>query len=127
MVVTSEPVFGPNNVHELLERVAHGSGSAGRDSATIFLAACYWAAICKDGYVSVNDVRHICDRIGANIPPRRYSAMWSRFTGPGRPMVKAPGWEQCAGSKSGNDGRPYPVRLWVGAGLPSSLEVALAA
>lgn len=127
MEVTCEPTFGPNNVLELLDRVADGGRSASQDDVSIFLAACCWAANCNDGYVSVNDVRHICDRIGANIPPRRYSAMWSRFTGPGRPMIKAPGWEQCAGSRSGNDGRPYPVRLWVGAGLPSSLQAALAA
>jgi hypothetical protein len=127
MVGTDEPVFGPTNVHELLDQVATASRGASPDNPSIFLAACYWAAVCNDGYVSVNDVRTICARIGADIPPRQYSAMWSRYTGVGRPMITVPGWEMCAGSASGNDGRPYRLRLWVGAGLPRSMEAALAA
>lgn len=46
--------------------------------------------------------------------------MSRHFTGRGRPMRKATledvsmPWEVCEGSASGNDGRPFRLRVWVG-------------
>lgn len=86
-----------------------------------FLAACRRDAMANGGLVSVNRVRQLL--AGEDIEPRRYSALWSHFTGRGRPMRKVtdleaskgmPRWEVCEGSTSGNDGRPFPLRRWLG-------------
>lgn len=84
----------------------------------LFLAACRRDAMAHGGLVSVNRVRQLL--ADADIPPRRYSAMWAHFTGRDKPMVKAftgdgtvPLWEVCQGSGSGNDGRPFQMRRWV--------------
>lgn len=97
---------------DLLTLVADESSPIGRDVPDLFLDACRRDAMAHDGLVSVNRVRMLlADR---DIPPRRYSAMWSNFTGAGRPMVKSDEWETCEGSTSGNDGRPFKLRVWVG-------------
>ena len=103
---------------DLLSLVADPEHPVGRDVPALFLAACEADAAIHDGYVSVNRVRaRLAD---ADIPPRRYSALWGHYTGRGKPMVKAfdaagdAMWETCKGSGSGNDGRPFPLRMWQG-------------
>lgn len=79
-----------------------------------FLNACRVAAI-PDGLVYVNEVRRLLTNHHGqlDIEPRRLSAFWNKATGRGKPMVKTGDWQICAGSGSGNDGRPQPVRRWV--------------
>lgn len=119
MTTSSNPRWSPvdDDTYDLLTAVADPNPLIGADVPTLFLDACRADAIDHGGYVSVNRVRaRLADH---DIPPRRYSALWSHFTGPGKPMTKAVDqdghniWEQCSGSTSGNDGRPYPVRRWV--------------
>jgi hypothetical protein len=105
------PHWEPTDAADLLTLVADTRRPVGRDAPALFLAACEADARAHGGLVSVNRVR---ERLAAeDIPPRRFSALWSHFTGRDRPMVKTGGWEVCSGSTSGNDGRPYPVRRWV--------------
>lgn len=105
-----EPV--DSDTSDLLTLVAEVEASVGRDAPDLFLAACRRDAMAHDGIVSVNRVRVLMAE--AQVEPHRYSAFWSAFTGRGKPMVKAEGWETCEGSSSGNDGRPYRLRRWVG-------------
>ena len=81
-----------------------------------FLDACRACAAATGDFVYVNDVRaQLTDHNGnLTIEPRRLSAFWNKATGKGRPMVKTGDWQVCQGSGSGNDGRPQPVRRWVG-------------
>jgi len=111
---TGEPRWEPTSAADLLKLVADIDGPIGRDAQRLFLAACKVDAAHHDGYVSVNRVRVLVSASGADIPPRRYSAMWATNTGRGKPMVKVSKWEVCRGSTSGNDGRPFTVRRWVG-------------
>lgn len=111
----SAPSFAPvdDETYDLLALVADVTRPVGRDVPDLFLAACERDAAAHDGRVSVNRVRALL--ADEDIPPRRYSSLWSHYTGPGRPMVKVAGeWETCAGSSSHNDGRPFAVRRWVG-------------
>jgi hypothetical protein len=106
------PQWAPTEAADLLTLVADTERPVGRDAVAAFLAACEADAKAHSGLVSVNRVR---ERLAAEqIPPRRYSALWARFTGAGKPMTKTGGWEICEGSTSGNDGRPLPIRRWVG-------------
>lgn len=110
----SAPTFAPvdDPTADLLALLADPEHPVGRDVPALFLAACEADARAHDGRVSVNRVRaRLAD---ADIPPRRYSSLWAHFTGRGKPMRKTSEWETCAGSSSGNDGRPFPIRLWVG-------------
>jgi hypothetical protein len=117
--------FAPadEDTYDLLAAVAEPHPAIGADAPALFLAACKRDAETHDGLVSVNRVRALL--ADSDIPPRRYSALWAHFTGPGKPMRKAtqfnsftqmvePLWETCAGSTSGNDGRPFQLRRWVG-------------
>lgn len=98
---------------DLLTLVADPDRPVGRDVPALFLAACERDAIAHDGLVSVNRVRALL--ADEQIGPRRYSALWSHYTGTDEPMQKLKGvWEVCSGSKSGNDGRPFAVRRWAG-------------
>lgn len=116
----SAPMFAPadDETYDLLSLVADVTRPVGRDVPELFLAACEADADAHDGLVSVNRVRALL--VDADIPPRRYSSLWSHFTGAGRPMEKAyhpngdPIWEICEGSPSHNDGRPFQLRRWVG-------------
>jgi len=112
--VTTQPTWAPidDDTADLLSLVANPHSPIGADVPTLFLDACRRDAMAHDGEVSVNRVRALL--VDADIQPRRYSSLWSQFTGRGRPMVKTGGWETCAGSSSGNDGRPFPKRRWVG-------------
>lgn len=116
------PTFAPTDQYDLLALVADTERATARDDVAAFLAACEQDAAAHDGLVSVNRVRALmADR---DIEHHRYSALWAHFTGKGRPMVAAfvktengpePMWETCKGSQSGNNGRPYRLRRWVGA------------
>jgi hypothetical protein len=108
------PHFAPVDepTADLLTLVADVERATGRDVPALFLAACQRDAREHGGLVSVNRVRALLD--GEDIPPRRYSALWSHYTGRGKPMVKTGEWEMCEGSTSGNDGRPFAIRRWVG-------------
>lgn len=81
-----------------------------------FLEACETVADWEGGLVYVNAVRdYLTNPNGALvIHPQRLSAFWNKATGKGKPMVKTGDWQICQGSGSGNDGRPQPVRRWVG-------------
>ena len=110
--MTTSPRFEPTDAYDLLALVADPDHPVSRDDARAFLDACRRDAMAHDGLVSVNRVRSLL--ADADIDPRRLSAFWSHFTGKGRPMVRAEGWEVCTGSTSGNDGRPFRLRRWVG-------------
>lgn len=111
--VTVEPRWDSAGQPDLLTLVANVPGVVGRDANELFLAACKADAERHGGYVSVNRVRGLLASWRADIPPRRYSAMWFANTGIGKPMVRLRKWEVCAGSTSGNDGRPFALRLWL--------------
>ena len=97
---------------DLLSLIANTDSPIGHDAVDAFLAACEADAAAHNGYVSVSRVRaRLAD---ADIEHHRYSALWSRFTGRDRPMRKTGEWEACEGSESGNNGKPYPKRVWVG-------------
>lgn len=110
----SAPHFAPidEDTNDLLHLVADVDSPIGADAPELFLAACRRDAMAHDGIVSVNRVRVLMAE--AQVEPHRYSSFWSAFTGRGKPMQKAEGWETCEGSSSGNDGRPYRLRRWVG-------------
>jgi len=111
----SAPHFAPvdDDTADLLGLIADDPRVA--DDYALFLDACKTAAL-HDGLVRVNEVRELLtDRWGCLvIEPRRLSAFWAKSTGRGKPMVKTGDWAVCKGSGSGNDGRPQPVRRWVG-------------
>ena len=120
--MTAQPQWSPvdDTTADLLTVLSDPHPIVGADATAAFLAACEADAAAHGGLVSVNRVR---ERLAdAGIEPHRYSAMWSHFTGRGKPMEKARladgsvMWQTCKGSKSGNNGRPYPLRRWVGDG-----------
>lgn len=102
----------PYDDQDLFDRVAVAWQPSGDDVHANFLSACEADAKAHAGVVSVNRVRAMLETVG--IPPRRFSAMWSHYTGEGRPMRRLPRWEECRGSASRNNGKPYPIRKWVG-------------
>lgn len=118
----SAPTWTPvdEQTASLLDLLADdGSVSPSKDEVrALFLQACRLDAKNHGGLVSVNRVRAML--APEQIPPRTYSALWSHFTGRGKPMEKARladgsvMWQTCHGSTSGNDGRPFPLRRWVG-------------
>jgi hypothetical protein len=114
---TAQPQWGPaeDETYDLLSLVADPDRPVGRDAVAAFVAACERDARHHGGDVSVNRVRALLAH--ADIPPRRLSALWAQFTGEGRLMRKTGRWESCAGSTSGNDGRPFPIRRWTGGAL----------
>lgn len=97
---------------DLLDLIADAESPVGSDAPAAFLAACQADAEAHDGLVSVSRVRALL--VDADIPPRRLSSFWGHYTGRGKPMQRTGDWEPCTGSASGNDGRPFPVRRWVG-------------
>jgi len=101
------------DTRDTLTLVADVNRPIGADAPALFLDACRRDAEAHGGEVSVNRVRALL--ADADIPPRRYSSLWAAFTGRGKPMRKVGGWEVCEGSASGNDGRPFQRRVWVGA------------
>ena len=120
---TRAPQWSPvdDSTADLLTVLADPHPIVGADVPDLFLAACRRDAMANGGLVSVNRVRELL--AGEDIPPRRYSALWSHFTGRGKPMRKVtaeeaakgmPRWEICKGSSSGNDGRSFPLRRWIG-------------
>lgn len=113
------PRWEPTDEYDLLAVLADPHPIVGADVPDLFLTACRRDAMAHDGLVSVNRVRALL--ADEDIPPRRYSALWAHFTGRDKPMVKAftgdgtvPLWETCKGSSSGNDGRPFQMRRWIG-------------
>lgn len=83
------PPFAPVDepTADLLTLVADTEHPVGRDAVEAFLAACKADADSHGGLVSVNRVRaRLADQ---QIDPRRYSSLWSAFTGKGKPMRKA--------------------------------------
>lgn len=110
--MTTQPVWSDldDTTMDLLALVADTHTAPARDANGLFLAACQRDAEANDGRVSVNRVRLL---VADQIEHHRFSAMWAHHTGPGKSMQRD-GWEVCQGSASGNDGRPYPRRVWVG-------------
>lgn len=112
--MTTSPSWSPvdDDTADLLTLVADVDHPVGRDVPAAFLAACEADANAHAGLVSVNRVRAaLADH---DIPARRYSALWQAFTGLSKPMQVTDEWEICAGSSSGNNGRPFRIRRWVG-------------
>lgn len=105
---------GPEETFDsgLLDRVAVAWTPGGRDMHEDFLSACKADAEAHAGIVSVNRVRAMCESL--NIPPRKWSSLWTHYTGPGRPMRRAGRWEEVRGDGSRNNGKPVPLRRWVG-------------
>jgi len=97
-----------------------------------------WARFCQTlyadhamhGFISQNRVRvALSDRHGLTIRPRTYSSYWLRAqrgkkSGPGlhEPFIEADGWEVCATSTSGNNGRPLRRYRWIGADAMTARE-----
>lgn len=114
----SAPQWEPTDQVDLLTLVADTERVTGRDSVTAFLAACETDAADHGGSVSVSRVGALMADQG--IEPHRYSSFWSAFTGAGKPMRRAnetdgvPLWEIRHGSTSGNNGKPFVTRRWVG-------------
>lgn len=114
------PIFAPVDepMADFLALIVDPWTPLGYSDADDFLSACQYDAAAHGGLVSVNRVRELLT--AADIEHHRFSAMWSHFTGREKPMRKATlddtsmPWEICRGSQSGNDGRPYPLRIWVG-------------
>jgi hypothetical protein len=97
--------------YDLLALVADPDRSTGRDAVEAFLAACRRDARANGGLVSVNRVRSLLT--DAQIPPRRYSSLWSAFTGPGKPMRRTDVWELNTDRAGRNSGKPTFLREWV--------------
>lgn len=98
---------------DLLDRVATAWTPGGKDMETEFLAACEADAKAHCGFVSVNRVRELCKPL--NIPPRKWSSLWTHHTGmDGRPMRKTRRIDEFHGAPSRNNGKPYFLREWVG-------------
>jgi len=121
------PHFAPvdDDTADLLGLIADDPRVA--DDYALFLRACEDAAgMNMAGLVYVNTVRALLTDAWdcLVIEPRRLSAFWNKATGRGKPMLKltedearelgVEWWQICKGSGSGNDGRPQPVRRWVG-------------
>lgn len=123
----STPRWAPTSAADLLALVADLNNPTRGAEAAWFLASCHADAENHNWIVSVNRVRMLLAAGGLDIEPRRLSSFWSAYTGLGRPMVKSGTWEICDGSPSGNDGRPLPLRLWVGwpaSDIPATPEPA---
>jgi hypothetical protein len=112
----SAPIFAAadEETYDLLTAVANPHPIIGADAQTAFLAACRRDAMAHDGEVSVNRVRELL--ADADIPPQRYSALWSANTGRGKAMERSVRWETIRGSgRTGkNDGKPVRYRIWIG-------------
>ena len=80
-----------------------------------FLDACRAVALGYGGDVKVNAVRHVRtdDNGDLTIRPQRLSAFWRKAELDGH-LERTGDWDICRGSNSGNNGRPQPVRRWVG-------------
>lgn len=102
----------PQEHADLLSRVASAWYPSGQDVHANFLAACEADARDHFGLVSVNRVRELLAPM--EIEHHQFSALWSHHTGDGRPMRRTGRLEFCSGSTSRNNGKPYPVRRWVG-------------
>lgn len=122
-MTTGRPVFSAvdDETADLLSLVADVDDPlpVRRSDVEVFLDACEADAEAHGGLVSVNRVRARVLDSGHEIPPRRYSSLWAAF-GRARPMRRATTddtsnpWEVCDGSPAGNDGRPFPLRVWTG-------------
>jgi hypothetical protein len=97
---------------DLLDRVATAWTPGSRDVEQEFLAACKADAQAHAGLVSVNRVRALCASL--NVPPRKWSSLWTHYTGAGRPMEKTRRIDEFKGSPNRNDGKPYFLRRWRG-------------
>lgn len=116
----SAPVWSQidDDTASILDLIADVDSPIGSDVPDLFLAACERDAEAHNGLVSVNRVRDLL--AAEDIEHHRYSALWAAFTGRGKPMEKARHidgeqmWETCQGSRTGNNGRPYAIRRWLG-------------
>lgn len=107
------PQWEPTDQADLLALVADPDRPTGRDAVAAFLAACEADAAAHNGRVSVSRVGAMLAAEG--IEHHRYSALWAHYTGRDKPMTKIPGeWEIRKGSTSGNNGKPFVVRRWIG-------------
>jgi hypothetical protein len=123
-----EPRWHATPEHERLARLAAADTVASDDDRRLFLTVCKADAQENDGRVSPNRIAERIRASGVEVHPQWYASMWSANVGPGKPMIKLEDeWEITWGSKSGNNGKPRLLRLWVSldAGVESS-PVALA-
>lgn len=120
----SAPTFEPTDQYDLLALVAdeHSPLPSKTDAHTLFLNACERDARDHGGIVSINRVSVLlADALERDqIEHHQYSALWSHYTGKDRPMRKATErdiespWEIRTGSKTGNNGKPFKLRVWMG-------------
>lgn len=120
----ADPRFEATDQYDLLSLVVdeHTPLPSKADAIDLFLTACQRDANTHDGIVSVSRVAELLaeDLEHDRILHHQYSAMWSRYTGKDRPMRKATTddvdhpWEVREGSKTGNNGKPFRLRVWVG-------------
>lgn len=97
---------------DLLDRVAVAWTPGSTDIHREFLAACEADAKAHGGLISVNRVRAMC--VPLDIPPRKWSSLWTHYTGLGRPMRKVRRLDEFRDAPSRNNGKPYFLRRWVG-------------
>lgn len=102
----------PQEHADMLSLVATSWQPRGRDVHKNFLSACEADATAHAGLVSVMRVRDLLAPL--HIEHHQFSALWSHYTGTGRPMRRTGRLEACHGSTSRNNGKPYAVRRWVG-------------
>lgn len=95
---------------DLLDRVATAWSPGGVSVDENFLAACRADAAAHCGLVSVNRVRELCASLA--VPPRKWSSLWTHYTGLGRPMRKTRRIDELHHTSSRNDGKPYFLREW---------------
>lgn len=98
--------------YDLLDLLADEHTVPGHDAVDLFLDACRRDAAAHSGFVSVVRVRRLL--ADAQIPPARLSAMWSHWTGAGKPMRRADGFDANDGETTRNGNKVYPRRRWVG-------------
>jgi len=123
------PIHEPTDQADLLDLIVDAESPlpARQDDIKAFLDACEADAALNGGVVNTSRVRGRLEDQGVDIHSAvvapRFSGMWSKYTGPGKPMRKIEdgdpdAWSVCEGSESGNNGKPYRQRRWTGEGDP---------
>lgn len=106
------PEVPAEEYHDLLAQIVVAWRPRGADVYKNFLSACKADGLAHAGVVSVNRVRTMLE--GLDIEHHQFSAMWSHYTGLGKPMRHLGRIEQIRGSASRNNGKWIPLRMWVG-------------
>lgn len=77
-----------------------------------FLICCSIVATAHRGLVSANNMRTAARLMGLDIPPRRWSAFYTRAKHQGH-LVDTLQWDECDTTASRNRGKPQRLYEWV--------------